>query len=365
MSEIIKTVCPECNETVEPSEALDRRDFLRTLGVGAATLAATTALPSMAPSLWPALAAQTPAPAARAAIAAGQAEGLIRELWGTLDGEQRRKVVRPWDHRSASMLSRHRMLNTAMDQQNGRIAQVYTRPQQELVQRIVRALSSDDTGYDRICRRENSRTAWDQNGGFEACGADFYGEVGDSSKWAWVLTGHHITLRCDGDSEPNRAFGGPIYYGHSPDGYSQRNVFYHQTRAVLSVFEALTEQQRAQALVVGSPGEQEPSIRFRPANQPKPGIAAADLSHSQRLLVHSVMREVISPFRHEDGDKVMEIVSRQGGLDRVHLAFYRDRNATDDSRWHFWRLEGPGFVWNYRVLPHVHTYVNVALPQRV
>ena len=47
-------------------------------------------------------------------------------------------------------------------------------------------------------------------------------------------------------------------------------------------------------------------------------------------------------------------------MERLHLAFYRDRNATDNSRWHFWRLEGPGFVWNYRVLPHVHTYVNIA-----
>jgi hypothetical protein len=32
----------------------------------------------------------------------------------------------------------------------------------------------------------------------------------------------------------------------------------------------------------------------------------------------------------------------------------------DQERWHFWRLEGPGFVWNYRVLPHVHCYVNIS-----
>ena len=43
------------------------------------------------------------------------------------------------------------------------------------------------------------------------------------------------------------------------------------------------------------------------------------------------------------------------------IAFYRDANEADARRWDFWRLEGPGFVWNYRVLPHVHTYVNIAL----
>ena len=48
----------------------------------------------------------------------------------------------------------------------------------------------------------------------------------------------------------------------------------------------------------------------------------------------------------------------------MSLAFYRDPGENDPRRWHFWRLEGPGFVWNYRVLPHVHTYVNIALRPR-
>ena len=75
--------------------------------------------------------------------------------------------------------------------------------------------------------------------------------VKNGRDWSWVLSGHHITIRCTGDSEANRAFGGPMYYGHTPDGYSQRNVFFHQTRAVLSVFESLTEQQRTQAVPLG------------------------------------------------------------------------------------------------------------------
>jgi hypothetical protein len=360
MSQLIESVCPECNETVERGQAVDRRDFLRTLGVGSAAVAAGTVLPAVAPSLWPALAAQaqTPAPAPVAAAASAQAEVLVRELWTSLTRDQLRSVYKPWDHRSASMLTRHRMVNQAIDR---RLGQVYTRPQRELLQRIVRALCSDDAGYDRICRRENSRTAWDQEGQFEWCGADFFGKVSDDLKWAFVLSGHHITMRC-GNTETDRAFGGPIYYGHSPDGYSRRNVFYFQTQAVLSVFDALTEQQRSQAIVVGTPGEQAASVRLRTSREAKPGIPAAELSHSQRLLIHSVMREVVSPFRTEDQDRVMDIVSRNGGLDNVHLAFYRDRAATDNSRWHFWRLEGPGFVWNYRVLPHVHTYVNVATP---
>ena len=84
------------------------------------------------------------------------------------------------------------------------------------------------------------------------------------------------------------------------------------------------------------------------------------MTTDQRNLVRSVMRSVLSPYRREDADEVMELVGRNGGMERIHVAFYRDQGTTDNHRWHFWRLEGPGFVWNYRVLPHVHTYVNIA-----
>ena len=73
------------------------------------------------------------------------------------------------------------------------------------------------------------------------------------------------------------------------------------------------------------------------------------------------MRVILAPYRREDADEVMQILRRNGGLDRLHLAFYRD--GGDDARWSFWRIEGPGFVWNFRVLPHVHTFVNIGVPR--
>lgn len=72
------------------------------------------------------------------------------------------------------------------------------------------------------------------------------------------------------------------------------------------------------------------------------------------------MRDVLSPYRKEDVDEVMDIIKTNGGMEKIHLAFYPDAKMKDNEPWHFWRLEGPGFVWNYRVLPHVHTYVNIS-----
>ena len=61
----------------------------------------------------------------------------------------------------------------------------------------------------------------------------------------------------------------------------------------------------------------------------------------------------------------MQIIEATGGMKEIHLAFYQEGaeaegDGTEEQPWSFWRLEGPGFVWNYRVLPHVHTFVRIA-----
>jgi hypothetical protein len=73
------------------------------------------------------------------------------------------------------------------------------------------------------------------------------------------------------------------------------------------------------------------------------------------------MRGLLAPFRHEDADEAMRILGHTGGLDHLRLAFYKDHRQKDDHEWAFWRIEGPGFVWNYRILPHVHCYVNIGV----
>jgi len=342
MSEMKKPNCPECTEP----ESLGRRDFIRVLGGTTAGLAAgTLAAPRL---LAQQATATTTAAVAVPARAAAPAEDLVRELFAGLSAEQKTQVVYPLDHGGANP-TRLRMFNAPFARN---IGQVYTQPQQELVQRILRAMSSDDEGYRRLTRNNT----FDGSQSLQGCGAYIFGDPTNNQRFSYVFMGHHLTVRCDGNSEPGAAFGGPMYYGHSPDGYSQRNVFNYQTQRVKEVFDALSAEQRGRAVLDGNPGEQIGSVQFRDRH---PGLVAADLTADQRRLVEAVMRDILQPYRREDADEVMQIVRQNGGLERLHLAFYRDR-GTDDARWHFWRLEGPGFVWNYRVLPHVHTFVNIA-----
>ncbi len=65
-------------------------------------------------------------------------------------------------------------------------------------------------------------------------------------------------------------------------------------------------------------------------------------------------------YRQSDRDEVLECLKKQGGLDHLSLAFYRQDDLGNDRVWDIWRLEGPAFVWHFRGAPHVHVWVNVA-----
>ncbi len=329
MRKLSPRACPECGDTV-PAEPVDRRGFLKIVGGSAAALAVAR-VPA-----W----AKGPRPNVTA-------EEMIKELYGGLTDDQKKLVVAPFESPD-----RTKFYNAALGK---KIGDAYTKPQQELVGRILRAICSDENGWNQVSRGGT----WDASKSFEACGANIFGNP-TAGKFTWVFSGHHLTLRCDGNTDEGVAFGGPLYYGHSPNGYSEKNLFFYQTKSALSVFEALTEAQRKRAVVKGSPGEGITSVKFRGAGEAVPGIASAELTKDQKALVEKVMREVLSPYRKEDGDEVMQVIKAKGGLEKVHLAFYQDSESDPKQPWTFWRLEGPGFVWNYRVLPHVHTFVNIS-----
>ena len=344
MSDSRPAGCPECD--ANDFAALDRRGFLRRASTGLTVAAGGASLLAAHSGAAPAQPKQKPA------------ESLIRELHASLSDDQKKQLVLRWDHgatrgrKRAGRPSRLRTYNSAL--LGKKIARHYTKPQQELLKKILRAILSSDDAYKRITRNNK----WDNSRSFDGNGAVIFGDP-VTKKFAWVFAGHHLTVRCDGNSEPGAAFGGPMYYGHTVNGYSPKNVYNYQTGRVQLLFDALSHKQQKQAIAAKNPGDREKGIQFPPKSAPKPGIAYADLDKEQQALVQTVMRELLAPYRKEDGDEVMQIIKANGGMDKIHLAFYEDRRLKDKQRWHFWRLEGPGFIWNYRVLPHVHCYVNI------
>src|SRR5262249_36193760 len=152
--------------------------FLRVVGGQAAALVAAG---SVAPRLL-AAESKTKIPEKPAK----PAEALVRELYASLTEDQKKDVMLPWDHRKngdKGPLTRMGMYNGPIAKPIGK---VYTKPQQELLDRILRAVSSDEDGYQRITRNGT----FDGSRSLEGCGANIFGEPTDGKKFAWLFTGH-------------------------------------------------------------------------------------------------------------------------------------------------------------------------------
>ena len=98
---------------------------------------------------------------------------------------------------AAAACSTHRSAST--------ITRSYTAAQQELVQRILRSIASSDEGYTKLTRNGT----FDGGGSLGNCGAYIFGNPSNNRQYAWVFAGHHITVRCDGNSEAERGLRRP------------------------------------------------------------------------------------------------------------------------------------------------------------
>jgi hypothetical protein len=329
MNEKRRVVCPDCDE------GWNRREFVRTLG-GAAVAAGLAPLMTGAGS---ATAAPTPASAAETAA---------KRLYDSLSAEQRKTICFAFDHPLRQKIN----ANWAIT--DPKIGEFFTTEQQATIDEIFRGVTSPD-GYERFLKQMD-----DDDGGFNQYHVALFGTPGQGG-FEFEMTGRHLTIRADGDTVENAAFGGPIVYGHGEgDGTKglPGNVFYYQTKKANEVFAALDGKQREKALVAQAPREDQVAVQG--AAGKFPGIAVGELSSDQKGLVEEVMKVILAPYRQEDVDEALAMLKAEGGLEKLHAAFYQTGDLGNDQEWDIWRLEGPGFVWHFRGSPHVHTYVNIA-----
>ena len=290
--------------------------------------------------------------------AAPTAETLAGRLHASLSPDQRSKVCVPWDYVHPKFgLLRTRVGNNWNATAPAVKGDFFSKEQQQLVREIFEQLIDPDwhARFDKQLEDDTGGFGHDQS-------VALIGEP-ESGKFQFLLTGRHMTLRCDGDSAEHVAFGGPIFYGHDTGGGTEDkdhtgNVFWPQAVAANGVYSMLDGRQRKLAMVAKTPPEN--AIAFRGGGQSPPGISVSDLSVDQRAELERVLGVLLEPYRTVDRNEVRGCLTAQGGLDRCRLAFYQDDDLGDDGVWDNWRLEGPAFVWHFRGSPHVHVWVNIA-----
>ena len=248
-------VCSDCSD-------VSRRGFLRTVGAAAAVGGASLALPGAGELL-----------AADDGKKKGKsAETFVKHLYQSLSEEQKKGICMPFDHPKRSEVRNNWHIVSKKDFSIGKF---YNGEQKELIRSILQGVTSED-GFERFQKQMK-----DDDGGIDNFVCAIFGEPG-TGKFEWVLTGRHLTIRADGDSVENVAFGGPLFYGHAVE-FDEKpdhpgNVWWHQARLANEVYKALDGKQRDAALVVGSPPDRASSIKLSKKKGEPEGLAASEMS---------------------------------------------------------------------------------------
>lgn len=329
--------CPDCSNGMSP--LISRRGFVQT--VGAVTAAA--AMPRLGRS------ADETKPTS---------ESLVKKLYESLTPAQKDEICFDWNHTDDRGILRTHVSNNWQITGDHKISSnFYTADQQGMIEALFWGLYAPDW-HDRIKKQLKD----DADGYGKEQSIAIFGQPG-TGKFEFVMTGRHLTIRCDGDSTEHVAFGGPIFYGHAASSFDEEvghpgNVFWYQAQKANGLYKMLDGKQRAEALVEVAPKES--LVHFGGPNGKPQGIVISELSSDQKEYAQKVLDALVEPYRTSDRDEVRKCLQAQGGLDRCRLAFYKSGDLGNDGEWDNWRLEGPSFVWHYRGTPHVHVWVNIA-----
>ena len=326
MSENHRDVCVDCGA------GLDRRKFLGLVGGAAVGLSASGLVVPRAS--W---GAPTPKSAA---------ETDVTRLYATLSESQKAAICLPFDDAKRTRISANWQITKPTIGSS-----FFSAEQRTLIDSIFRGVTSPE-GYEKLKEQMEQ-----DSGGFGEYAIAIFGTPGNG-KFQWELTGRHLTLRADGDSVENMAFGGPIVYGHGEETPAS-NLFHYQTKQVNEVFAALDGKQREVALLSQAPRESNVPLQGKAGTFP--GIKVGDLSTDQQGLVNQVLKVLLAPYRQEDVEEVMADLNAGGGLQALHMAFYQQGDLDNDKVWDIWRVEGPNFVWHFRGAPHVHAYIHIGV----
>ncbi len=329
------------NAQNQPVSSINRRDFIRTVSAaGIATAGGNLA---------------------NAAIDTSKpAETAVKGLFESLTEAQRKEICFDWDHKDASRgLLRTFVSNNWQITKPHIRSEYYSKKQQDIIHDIFKGLVNPDW-YSKFLKQLKD----DTNG--KEWGADqsiaIFGKPG-SGKFEFVMTGRHMTLRADGNSEEQMAFGGPIFYGHAADTFNEGadhkgNIFWPQALKANKVYQLLSDEQRKIALVDKTPPEA--AVGFQGKEGKFSGIAVSKLDSTQKKELQGVLSGLVEPFRKDDQNAALNCLAKQGGLDGCTLTFFKQGDIGQDGVWDNWRLEGPSFVWYFRGSPHVHVWVNIA-----
>ena len=319
------------------NKSINRRKFLQTTGAAAAGAVTASAI------------AAESAPA--------QSEVYVKEFFKSLSAKQKAVMCFPWEHPKRDYINNNWNI---VDEDKYSVGSYFTSGQQKMLLNIVKGNLSVE-GF-----RRYEKQMKDDAGGFGSFTCAVFGDPA-KDQFEWLLTGRHVTLRVDGNSQKDKAFGGPLFYGHAvrftekPD--HPGNVWWYQGKQANGLYSSLTEEQKKVALIQEKAPRDTSVVTILKGMKGKfAGIPGKSLNMKQKTQFERVVNSLLNNYRASDVLKARKFIEAGGGLDNLYISFYNDNDLGDDKVWDRWLIEGPGFVWFFRGSPHVHSWVNIGNP---
>jgi hypothetical protein len=234
----LNAACDCCEDLFAGERRLVRRDFLKTAG-GVALGAGAIAAGLPVGRVW------AEAKATTDVAATSSPESLVKLLYEALSPKQREAICFAWNHQHPELGLLRSRVSANWDITDYYVVDddFYTKDQQHLIRGIYEGIINPEW-HSRIDKQLD-----DDAGGYgEQNSIAIFGEPG-SKEFEFVMTGRHMTIRCDGNTAKHVAFGGPIFYGHAADGFDEApthpgNVFWPQAQAANKLYQMLDKHQR-------------------------------------------------------------------------------------------------------------------------
>jgi len=315
-----------------------------------------------------------------AADAVSPADAAVKALYDSLSGQQKKAMCFEWDKKGYGgfPLRLHVTNNWAV---SSTPVGALTMDQQGLVEEVLKSVLTP--GWpEKLAQqaRDDTGKPWTQDRKIAIFGTP------ESARCQCVISGFHLTFRAGGAKDAHAAFGGAICHGHQPSGFNEKpghpgNIFWYQAQQAHKVYKLLDGKQQQRALVLkGMPYYEfdgkidrtmilpdskfdrpmEPDVRFHGPKAELPGLPIAEMTADQKEAMKKVLASLLEPYRKPYQDRALAGLEKQGGLDKCHLVFYKERTLGKEGEWDNWRVEGPAFVWYFRGYPHVHSWIHVA-----
>ncbi len=256
-------------------------------------------------------------------------ETAVSAFFETLTPEQKQVICFPWDHTDADRgLLRTHVSNNWQITRPTIDSAFFTKQQKHLLHDAFRGLFHPDW-YPRLVKQLKDDTGGKPWGAEQSVA--LFGTPGQG-KFELVMTGRHMTVRIDGNSEDHVALGGPIFHGHAPVFVEKKdhpgNIFWQQALECNKVFTLLDGQQQKQALVRARPAEAE--VPFQGKEGTFDGLPVTAMSRDQQAELRKVLGSLVDPYRQRDREEILP--GEAGWTQHLPPGFLRGGRYREGSR---------------------------------